>query len=327
MRILGIQGSPRKKGNTRFLLDLFLENARKQGAHTHVIHVDERHILPCKEYTVCEKKGFCPIDDDMKKEIYAGLREAEAVIVATPIFFYNATAQLKALIDRCQTLWARKYKLHLTDPGQTQRKGFLLAVGATKGANLFEGVKLTAKYFFDAISAEFSGSLTYARIEHPGDMKQHPTVHEDVEREVRRLISGFAGRTRVLFACKENACRSQMAAAFTQYLAGDKIEVLSAGTQPAQAPDPLMIQAMREKGIDMGFRKTRALTEGIESLTPEVIITMGCGEECPFLPGVKRQEWSLSDPAGESLDFMRRVRDEIENRVMTLIQQVSDGIL
>jgi multimeric flavodoxin WrbA/protein-tyrosine-phosphatase len=327
MRILGIQGSPRKKGNTRFLLDLFLEEARKLGATTQVIDVDKRNILPCKEYTVCEKKGFCPIDDDMKKEIYALLREAEMVVLATPIFFYNTTAQLKALIDRCQTLWARKYKLKLIDPGQKYRKGFLLALGATKGANLFEGVKLTAKYFFDAIGSGFNGSLTYSRIEHLGDMEKHPTVHEDVQREVQSLLSGMTGRRRILFACKENACRSQMASAFTQYLAGDQIEVLSAGTQPAEIPNPMMIEAMQEKGIDMGFRKTRRLNEGIDSLEPEVIITMGCGEECPYIPGVKMEDWDLPDPAGQSIDFMRQVRDEVEKRVVALIQQVSDGIL
>ncbi|MBW1956243.1 MAG: NAD(P)H-dependent oxidoreductase [Deltaproteobacteria bacterium] len=327
MRILGLQGSPRKKGNTRFLLDLFLEKAQEHGAHTRVVHVDERHILPCKEYTVCEKKGFCPIDDDMKKEIYALLREAEAVILATPIFFYNTTAQLKALIDRCQTLWARKYKLHLTDPGQKYRKGVLLALGATKGTNLFEGMKLTAKYFFDAIGADFSGSLTYPRIEHPGDMEKHPTVHEDVKTAVQSLVSDFAGRRRILFACRENACRSQMAAAFTQCHAGDKIAVISAGTRPAPAPDPMMIRAMQEKGIDMGFRKTRQLDDGIESLNPEVIVTMGCGEECPFLPGVMRQDWDLPDPVGQSLDVMREIRDKIEKRVISLIKEVSGGIL
>ena len=118
-----------------------------------------------------------------------------------------------------------------------------------------------------------------------------------------------------------------MASAFTQYLAGDRIEVLSAGTQPAKIPSPLMIEAMQEKGIDMGFRKTRQLNEAIDSLKPEVILIMGCGEECPFIPGVKIQDWSLPDPAGQPINFMRQVRDEIEKRVVTLIQQVSDGIL
>ena len=108
-----------------------------------------------------KKKGFCPIDDDVRDEIYPLLRQAEVVVIATPIFFYNMTAQLKAVIDRCQTFWARKYKLKLKDPGANMRRGFLLAVGATRGKNLFEGLNLTTQYFFDAIGAQFEGSLTY----------------------------------------------------------------------------------------------------------------------------------------------------------------------
>ena len=107
---------------------------------------------------------------DVKDEIYPLLREAELVVVATPIFFYNMTAQLKAVIDRCQTFWARKYKLKLKDPGANMRRGFLLAVGATKGKNLFEGLNLTTQYFFDAIWAKFEDSLTYRGIEGPKDL-------------------------------------------------------------------------------------------------------------------------------------------------------------
>ena len=87
------------------------------GARTHVIDCTQKNIIPCKEYVVCEKKGFCPIEDDVRDEIYPLLRQAEVVVIATPIFFYNMTAQLKAVIDRCQTFWARKYKLKLKDPG------------------------------------------------------------------------------------------------------------------------------------------------------------------------------------------------------------------
>ena len=153
MFVLGLQGSPRRKGNTHYLLTTFLKEAEKLGAKTAIIEVDKKHIVPCKEYVVCEKKGFCPIDDDMKTEIYPLLRQADVVVAATPVFFYNTTAQLKALIDRTQTLWARKYRLNLTDPNRKWRKGFVLAMGATRGKNLFEGLHLTAKYFFDAFSA------------------------------------------------------------------------------------------------------------------------------------------------------------------------------
>ena len=113
MFLLGLQGSPRKKGNTQFLLSAFMTAAEKFGARTRVIDVTQKEIVPCKEYTVCEKKGYCPIEDDVRDEIYPALREADIVVVASPIFFYNMTAQLKAVVDRCQTFWARKYKLKL----------------------------------------------------------------------------------------------------------------------------------------------------------------------------------------------------------------------
>jgi multimeric flavodoxin WrbA len=87
MLVVGLQGSPRKKGNTEFLLSLFLEEARKQGARTVQLDVCGRHIEPCKEFTTCEKKGYCPIKDDMDPEIYALLREADVIVPASPVFF------------------------------------------------------------------------------------------------------------------------------------------------------------------------------------------------------------------------------------------------
>ncbi|MBW2583139.1 MAG: NAD(P)H-dependent oxidoreductase [Deltaproteobacteria bacterium] len=297
--------------------------AEKFGARTHVIDVTRKEIIPCKEYTVCEKKGYCPIEDDVKNEIYPLLREAELVVVATPIFFYNMTAQLKAVIDRCQTFWARKYKLKLKDPGANMRRGFLLAVGATKGKNLFEGLNLTTQYFFDAIWAKFEDSLTYRGIEGPKDMARHPTVTEDVEKAVERLLTPFVGRKKVLFACRENTCRSQMASAFAQFLAGDKLDVSNGGSEPAEKINADMVTVMHEKGIDMGFRRPQSMADAISKETPELIITMGCGEQCPLVPGARIIDWDLPDPAGESIAFMREVRDEIEQRVLGLINEIN----
>jgi len=319
MLLLGLQGSPRKKGNTHFLLSAFMKEAEQLGARTHIIEVDKRNILPCKEYTTCEKKGFCPIKDDMKDDIYARLREADVVIAASPVFFYNVTAQLKALIDRCQTLWARKYKLGLTDPNRKMRRGFMLAVAATQGEQLFDGLNLTTKYFFDAVGAGYDGSLTYRGIEHPGDMEKHPTVLADVKDAVTRLLAPFSGREKILFACRENACRSQMASAFAQYLGGDKVEALSGGSEPADQVSPMMMAAMHEKGIDMEFRTPKSIEAAIEAVKPDRIITMGCGEQCPVVPGATKEDWDLPDPAGKDMDFMRKVRDEIEKRVTALL--------
>ena len=321
MLVVGLQGSPRKKGNTKYLLSTFMTAAEELGARTHVIDVTQKEIIPCKEYTVCEKKGYCPIEDDVKDEIYPLLREADLVVVATPIFFYNMTAQLKAVVDRCQTFWARKYKLKLKDPGAGMRRGFLLAVGATKGKNLFEGLNLTAQYFFDAIWAKFEGSLAYRGIEGPKDMAAHPTVKEEVAQAAERLLKPFQGRKKVLFACRENACRSQMASAFAQFLAGDKLDVSNAGSEPAEKINPDMLKVMHEKGIDMEFRSPRSIEAAIADNGPELIITMGCKEQCPLVPGAKIIDWDLPDPAGQPIEFMRDVRDEIEKKVVNLIDE------
>ena len=322
MLVLGFQGSPRKKGNTHFLLSSFMDAAEKLGAQTRTVEVTQKSIAACKELIVCEKKGYCPIDDDMKHEIYPLIRQAEVVVIGTPIFFYNMTAQLKAMVDRCQTFWARKYVFKLKDPAQIMRRGFLLSVAATKGKTLFEGLELTTKYFFDAIDASYAGGLTYREIEGPKDMANHPTVLQDIDNAVKELLKPYLNRKKVLFACRENACRSQMAGAFAQSIAGDKLDVLNGGSQPAGKINADMAKVMEEKGIDMAFRIPRTIDAAISNNPPDVIVTMGCGEECPFVPGAQRQDWDLPDPAGKPIEFMRDVRDEIEKRVKNLVTEI-----
>jgi multimeric flavodoxin WrbA len=321
MLALGFMGSPRKKGNTDFLLSSFMKEIGDSGVRTHVIRVVERKIMPCIECGVCEKTGFCSIDDDMN-HIYPLLREADVVVLATPIFFYNAPAQAKALIDRSQTLWSRKYSLNLIDPGRKIRRGFLLSLGATKGVNLFEGMKLTAKYFFDALGAGFEGSLTYKKMEKPGDMADHPEAANEIKEAAGNLLKPYAGRKKILFACRENACRSQMASAFARYMAGDRMDVSSGGSAPSDSVNPVMTEVMQEKGIDMGFRKPKSVEKAVSEEKPDVVITMGCNEECPFVPGARTENWDLPDPAGKSIEFMRSVRNEIEKKVTELMEKI-----
>jgi len=324
MLILGLQGSPRKKGNTHFLLSAFLNAAEQRGAHSRLIQVVERNILPCKEYVVCEKKGTCPIDDDMANEIYGLLRQAEVVVLASPIFFYNMTSQLKALVDRCQTFWARKYRLKLSDPLKGTRRGFVLSVGATKGKNLFEGLQLTAKYFFDAIDARYEGSLFYRGMEGPKDIANHPTVTDDVERTVGDLMAAYAQRKKVLFIGSENACRSQMAGAFAQLLAGDRLDVVTAGSQPAGKLNADMVKAMAEKGIDMAFRAPQSIDAALAWGQPEVVVTLGLGDQFPDVPGAQRQDWDLPDPVGLPPEVLRGLRDDVEARVKLLIRTLCE---
>jgi arsenate reductase len=319
MLILGLQGSPRKKGNTNFLLTTFLQAAEQRGAATRIISVAESNILPCKEYVVCEKKGTCPIDDDMAGEIYGLLRQAEVVVLASPIFFYNMTSQLKALVDRCQVFWARKYRLKLSDPLKATRRGYLLSVAATRGKTLFDGLQLTTKYFFDAIDARFDGSLVYRGMEGPKDMANHPTVGEDVDQAVEALMAPYAARKKVLFLCRENACRSQMAGAFAQHLAADRLDVSTGGSQPAPKINADMAAVMAEKKIDMAFRTPQNIEAALAGGGADAVVTMGCGEQCPMVPGALHENWDLPDPAGKPIEVMRQVRDEIEARVKQLI--------
>lgn len=320
MLALGLLGSPRKNGNTAYLLKTFLEELEKHGVQTQTVDVPRMNIEPCKGCAYCETHGYCVTrDDDMTRIIYPLLRKADIIIAATPIFFYSATAQLKALIDRSQALWSRRYKFNLLDPFSKYRRGFLLALGATKGKNLFEGVELTAKYFFDAVNASFEGSLTYRHIENPGDMKSHSTVMDDVKAAAKDLAAPLLNRKKILFACIGNSCRSQMAGAFAQIMFGDKIDVMTGGSRPEENINPVMEDALREKGIDMAYRKPKSINDAIEHSPPDWIITMGCGEECPFVPGAKVEDWDITDPAGKPIEFMREIRDEIEKKVKTLI--------
>lgn len=122
----------------------------------------------------------------------------------------------------------------------------------------------------------------------------------------------------VLFVCVHNAGRSQMAAGYLQHLAGDRIDVRSAGSAPANLINPVAVEAMREDGIDITSASPKVLTtEAVEA--SDVVITMGCGDACPFYPGKRYEDWVLDDPAGQGLDAVRPIRDEIRRRVEALV--------
>jgi arsenate reductase len=126
----------------------------------------------------------------------------------------------------------------------------------------------------------------------------------------------------VLFVCVHNAGRSQMAAGLLSHLAGDRIEVRSAGTQPADQINPAAVAAMAEIGIDITAATPKVLTpESVE--TSDVVITMGCGDTCPYFPGVFYRDWQLDDPAGQPVEVVRRIRDDIAERVRALIDELA----
>lgn len=126
----------------------------------------------------------------------------------------------------------------------------------------------------------------------------------------------------VLFVCVHNAGRSQMAAGFLQALAGDRIEVLSAGSEPKDQINPTAVQVMAEEGIDIASGTPKLLT--VEAVREsDVVITMGCGDACPIFPGKRYEDWQLDDPAGQDAATVRRIRDDIRARVETLIGELT----
>jgi arsenate reductase (thioredoxin) len=125
----------------------------------------------------------------------------------------------------------------------------------------------------------------------------------------------------VLFVCVHNAGRSQMAAGYLRHLAGDSVEVRSAGSEPADRINPVAVQAMAEEGIDIANEQPKILTtEAVK--TSDVVITMGCGDTCPFYPGKRYEDWVLDDPAGQGIEVVRPIRDEIRRRVEQLIDEL-----
>jgi arsenate reductase len=128
-------------------------------------------------------------------------------------------------------------------------------------------------------------------------------------------------RSSVLYVCVHNAGRSQMAAAYTHHLSGGAVEVRSAGSAPADQINPAVRDAMLEEGIDISAEKPKILTtEAVQA--SDVVITMGCGDACPIFPGKRYEDWTLDDPAGQGIDAVRPIRDEIKQRVLTLLSEL-----
>jgi arsenate reductase (thioredoxin) len=127
--------------------------------------------------------------------------------------------------------------------------------------------------------------------------------------------------TEVLFVCVHNAGRSQMAAGLLAHYAGDAVVVRSAGSDPAATVNPAVVEAMREIGVDISREFPKPLTTGAVEAS-DVVITMGCGDACPVFPGKRYLDWTLDDPAGQGLDAVRRIRDEIDTRVRELLAEL-----
>ncbi len=188
MKVLGIMGSPRRQSNTEILLDRVLAGVKETGAEVEKVVVSGLKVHPCMEIYACLKDGKCAIKDDMQW-LYGKLLEADHIVFASPIFFYGLTSQAKAIVDRCQALWVRKYVLGIGKVDNRLRRGVFISVGATRGERLFDGAVLTVKYFFDAIGVKYVGDLLIKGIEGEAQIREHATALEDAFRLGQQLVS------------------------------------------------------------------------------------------------------------------------------------------
>lgn len=177
--ITAIHASPRRAGNTSRLLDQAVAGARQEGARVQEVFLRGLKISPCLELYGCKKDGRCAIADDFQP-VYDLMLASRGLMLAAPIFFYGLCGQAKILMDRCQSLWVKKYWIEKQPfgGGLKTRKGLFISVGATSGAKLFDGALMSVRYFFDVLEAELWQSLLYRGLDLEGDVLAHPQYLE-----------------------------------------------------------------------------------------------------------------------------------------------------
>ena len=188
MKVLGILGSPRREGNTEILLDEALRGASDHGGLCEKVILRDLKITPCLEIYKCAEDGVCAIQDEMQG-LFPKIIQAERLLLASPIFFYSVPALAKAMIDRCQSLWVKKYILKLPVSPIADRKGVFISVAATRGKKLFDGVRLTVRYFFDAIDVAYSDELFVRGADEKGEVRDQPEALKAAYDLGRRLVT------------------------------------------------------------------------------------------------------------------------------------------
>ena len=188
MKVLGIAGSPRRGGNTDLLLAEVMRGAASKGAEVKTIILNNLKFVPCQHCDACLETGKCKIKDDMQM-IYKELEEADRIVLASPIQFMGVTAQMKAMIDRFQALWARKYVLKIPPLGdRRERKGFFISVGGRKIANLFEPALVMIKTVFRILDVAYAGELLFPGVDEKGAIAKHPDALKQAFLAGQRLV-------------------------------------------------------------------------------------------------------------------------------------------
>ena len=192
VKMLAIYGSPRRKGNTSLLLKNAVKGAIEAGAEVEELVLRDLKMSPCLEIYGCKETGRCVIQDDFQK-VYDQLLSCHGLMLASPIFYYTVSAHTKILMDRCQSLWAKKYWLEKPpiEKRKATRKGLFISVGATKGKRLFEGTLLSIRYFFDVLDTELWRSLLYRSLDLERDILGHPEYLLEAHRSGKELVQAI----------------------------------------------------------------------------------------------------------------------------------------
>jgi multimeric flavodoxin WrbA len=189
MKIIAFLGSPRKDGNSALLLKETIRGIEESGLKVQIFNLNEMNISPCQSCGGCEDTGVCIFNDDMAL-IYAEIREANRIILASPIYFFGVSAQAKIMIDRCQCFWCEKYLLKRPIPeGTYGRKGLLLLVGGQKREIGIQCAEATAKAFFRTVSVPEHETLSYLSVDAQGAIINHPTALGDAYRVGKKLVT------------------------------------------------------------------------------------------------------------------------------------------
>jgi multimeric flavodoxin WrbA len=188
VKVLGIAGSPRRGGNTDLLLEELLKGAASKGAEVDTVILNNLKFVTCQHCDACLKAGKCRINDDMQK-IYDELEQVDRVVLASPVQFAGITAPVKAMIDRCQCLWARKYVLKIPPLSEDRhRKGFFISVGGRKAADIFEPSLVVVRTWFRILNIEYAGELLFRAIDEKGAIKDHPDALKQAFLAGQRLV-------------------------------------------------------------------------------------------------------------------------------------------
>jgi multimeric flavodoxin WrbA len=189
MKIIAFLGSPRKDGNSALLLRETMRGIAESGLKVQFFNLNEMNISPCQSCGGCEDTGVCVFHDDMM-QIHASIREANRIILASPIYFFGVSAQTKIMIDRCQCFWCEKYLLKRPIPeGIYGRKGLLLLVGGQKKEIGIQCAEATAKAFFRTVSVPEHETLGYLSVDAQGTIVNHPTALGDAYRAGKKLVN------------------------------------------------------------------------------------------------------------------------------------------